>query len=357
MEVSNHEDIGSCYDEIRRKVAEWLERRDLADADVAIDITGGTKPMSAALALAAVERFSHFRYVGGTKRDSGDLGAVLPGAERVLTCRNPWDKYAIREMERARELLRNYYADSAAETLRQAAARCDDAMRSRICALAAFVAALTAADRFDFRTARNTYGKCRGQIEQILNWQTFTSTEQLFKHWQAVREQTKRSDKTPSRETILELVANADRRAAQFRFDDAVGRLYRAVELHAQGLAREHFGAELGKVPITSIPSHKQEAFKKEFGDSEDGIYRLGVKQLFGSLEYGNVEDADESRSVYDRLEKHLRIRNNSLFAHGSVCVTESMFQEFRESLLRELPVKDSEIPRWPEASSVLNTT
>ncbi len=353
--LSDHEDMGSTYQEIRQGVADWLERRGIGDKEVAVDITGGTKPMAAALVLAAVERFSHFRYVGGTERDADNLGAVLTGSERVRGYRNPWNKYAVREMERAKELLDEYYADAAAKILEQAANRCDHSVRARIAALSSLVGAFAAADRFDFEKARNLYGRHRRDLEHVLKWPCLQVTKKLFKHWCTVREQTKNQQLTPSRETILELIANADRRAAQSRFDDAVGRLYRAVELHAQGLVKERFGAELGKLPLQSIPSDRQVAFQREYGESEDEIYSLGVMQLFNSLKYADDETPNAHMEVYDRLSTHLSIRNSSLFAHGSVPVTERMFTGFREAVLRDLPMQDSEIPRWPDITDALD--
>jgi len=354
LPVSDHEDIGSSYQEIRRGIGEWVERHHLAPATVAVDITGGTKTMSAALALAGVERFSRFRYVGGDARDSGGLGRVLTGSERVKRFTNPWNKYAIRELERASSLLGDHYADSAAKVLWAAAERCDASLRSRVGALARFVDALAAADRFDFKGSVRKYGRCRAQLELILGWDAYQRTERLFEHWRIVWEEVKDRRKTPGRTTILELIANARRRARQGRYDDAVGRLYRVVELHAQGLARSAFGAELGKVSINSIPAGQQAVFRQRFGNDEDGIYRMGTMQLFASLQYSELDTVEKDRKMYERLEKHLKSRNNSLLAHGTVPVKQEWYDRFLTALLDELSVGEDEIPQWPDISASL---
>ena len=349
--ISDHEDIGSSYREIRRGIGEWIERRDIAPAAVAVDITGGTKTMSAALALAGVERFSRFRYVGGDARDSGGLGRVLTGSERIKRFTNPWNKYAIRELERASSLLGDHYADSAAKVLHGAAERCDAFLRSRVGALAHFVDALAAADRFDFKQSVHIYGRCRAKLELILDWDAYQSTQRLFEHWRAVREEVKDHGTTPGRATILELIANACRRAHQGRYDDAVGRLYRVVELHAQGLAKAAFGAELGKVSITSIPINQQAAFRRRFGDGVDGIYKMGIMQLFASVQYSELGSAQNDRKTYELLEAHLQGRNNSLLAHGTVPVKQERYDGFLTALLNQLSVEEDEIPQWPDIS------
>ncbi len=352
--ITDHQDIGTCYYEIRRGLIDWLGRRALTDADVVVDITGGTKAMSAALALAGVERLSNFRYVGGTKRDADNLGVVVTGSERIIGCRNPWNKYAIRELERASRLLDDSYADSAASVLGQAIGRCDDSVQVRLRPLSDLVSALAASDRFDFKKAISKFNPLRKALEQILSWDLWQELLALHEHWSKVREQTKYSSITPRRDTILELIANADRRAIQSRYDDGVGRLYRAVELYAQGLARQSFGAELGKVPFESLPKDRNAEIRREFGKPREGIYELGTKKLFEMLRYDdNVPD--DIIGIYTRLRKHLHARNNSLYAHGSVPVTKKQFLEFREAIRVELSIADSEIPTWPDISSALS--
>lgn len=356
LTVSDHQDLGRCYAEIRCGIADWLLRRALEDNRVAVDITGGTKPMSAALALVAIERLSNFRYVGGTERDASGLGVVVSGSERIVGCRNPWDKYAVRETERAGGLLKEHYADAASRSLTQAAKKCDTRVRALLLPLGQFVAALAHADRFDFKTAITLYGRHerRAVLAVTRDRGTFLKAEAMFAHWCTVREQTKHSGKTPGRETILELIANADRRAEQSRFDDATGRLYRAVELHAQRLLRDHFGAELGKLAIESIPNRRRSDFQSEFGKGDNGVYQFGIRHLFRALDFSPHELSPEQRGTYQRLEKHLQVRNTSLFAHGAIPVTEEKYLRFRESVGTELAVSDDEVPRWPELTTAL---
>ena len=66
--VSDPQVLGRCYQEIRVRSARWLDDTGLDAARVYVDITDGAKVMSAALALAAVEYFSDFSYIGGGAR-------------------------------------------------------------------------------------------------------------------------------------------------------------------------------------------------------------------------------------------------------------------------------------------------
>ena len=82
--------ISPSFGEIRAHAAEWMLRAGLDPAaDVALDVTGGTKAMSVALALAGVDRgVNSFIYVGGGTRDQA-TGRVITGHEEVVIDVNP----------------------------------------------------------------------------------------------------------------------------------------------------------------------------------------------------------------------------------------------------------------------------
>lgn len=353
--VTDHQSIETCYAEIRRGLAGWLKRRDLGDREVAVDITCATKAMSAALALAAVERLSTFRYVGGDARNRRNLGVVDDGSEQVFESRNPWNTYAVRDLERASVLMRGYYADLAAEVLGGAAERCDNSMRTKLTVLSSLVRSFAHADRFDFKSARASYRRYYREVPFVVRDDSLAEqAKTAFSRWKRLNEQTKDSGRTPGRETVLELIANADRRAVQSRYDDAVGRLYRAVELHVQGLAKERFGDELGRLRLQSLPGDAARSWmRREYGEPTDGSYKLGIEALFRVLRRFGGLPHDQTHS-YDELKNHLQKRNNSLFAHGSIPVKERDYQEFRGAVLEEMSIPADDVPAWPDLGGVL---
>ena len=286
LEISDHEDIGTCYQEIRKGIRSWISDTKLDPEEIYVDITGGTKVMSAVLLLAAVEQFKNFTYIGGSNRDSNNLGAVVTGSERVCRYQNPWTKYAVRELERANGLLEGFYADSATAILEDAAQKCDETIRTRLKAFAGLVKALGMADRFEFKEACNEFSRWRVHLELLLDYPIYKEFLILHKHWKDVRDQVKRSDQTAGLQTFLELIANADRRAKQERYDDAVGRLYRAIELRGQQLVKQSFGAELGKVPIECLPTDNWEDVFGNCKPPDNGFYKLGVRDLFQILKF-----------------------------------------------------------------------
>ena len=349
LAVSDHQNIGTCYREIRTGIKDWLHRRELKPEEVYIDFTGATKAMSAALTLAAIEDFSQFRYVGGSERSGDGLGTVITGTEKIVEIQNPWDTYAVRELERANWLLEGFHADAAGQVLEKAARKCSPELKARMEAYAGLAGALGRADCFDFKKAHREFNHWRQRLELCLEYPFYQRLVSLNEHWKTVGDQVKHNDQTAGRETLLELLANAERRAEQSRFDDAVGRLYRAVELRGQQLVRQTFGADLGKVSIGCFPVVRRQEVIEKLGQPDDGLYKLGVRNLFQILEFSEDRSLGEKARIYDRIKDHLQKRNSSLLAHGSLPVRKESFESFWESSLSVLGVCDSDIPRWPK--------
>ena len=387
-------DLGICYKEISEAIKDWLRRERLNPEEVVVDNTGGTKPMSASLTLAAVEDFNTFTYVGGEKRTKGGLGVVVSGTERVEEFQNPWDTYAVRELRRASWLIGSYYSDAAADLLSDAARKCGPDQKAKLEAYAGVARALALADHFDFnalhpdRNESNTSGNSgrrrrgrRGrralqlsdlsslttiqrenkfpyeisfEYLQYFNYSLYERLTPIQSHWKAVWNQVKDKSKTPCRETMLEHIANAERRARQSRYDDAVARLYRAVELFAQILLKQAFGAENGRIRIRDIPKNRQDEAEDILKGTTlwQGRYQAGLAKIWRLLELSNQAEFSMKSGIGDALRDYTRIRNQS--THSARPVNQDEYENFWNAALSALEVNESEIPRWPTINFTL---
>lgn len=117
---------------------------------------------------------------------------------------------------------------------------------------------------------------------------------------------------------LIDLLNNAKRRIEGERFDDALARLYRVVELLSQVLllswniddieGKIHFN-DLRKI----LPDRKDISLYARRADKK-GVIRIGLRSKFMLLNDLGMEDA---ASYYNYLEPFLRIRNDSILAHG----------------------------------------
>lgn len=117
-------------------------------------------------------------------------------------------------------------------------------------------------------------------------------------------------------EPVADLLNNAERRASQERFDDAVARLYRATEMVAQiRLFREH-GLDSNKLTLNDLPENLRPEYEPFVHDN--GKVLLGLRDSFGLL---NRLDDPVGRLFFDTgntVIAALTTRNNSILAHGT---------------------------------------
>ncbi|MGC9260111.1 MAG: hypothetical protein ACP5I8_08570, partial [Phycisphaerae bacterium] len=99
--VKDAQRIDVCIESVQKKlddaVRKWLGRGD--SHRVIVDVTGGTKVMSAALALCARQWPCRYYYTGGTEREKSNVGIVVDGSEKEFETANPWDALGYQAME------------------------------------------------------------------------------------------------------------------------------------------------------------------------------------------------------------------------------------------------------------------
>ncbi|MGH9353536.1 MAG: TIGR02710 family CRISPR-associated CARF protein, partial [Terriglobia bacterium] len=349
-ETTNPGDIAVCYEALRSRIAGWLSDRALQPQEVLVDITGGTKPMSAALALAGVELFSQFSYVAGKERDKAGLGVVISGTEYVLFTSNPWDQLATRERERSKWLFSEFHADAASQVLLRAAEKCSPKLRERLDTLGNLARLFAESDRFHFKNLRRAFDKIGPKLELIFaeDFTVFERLRALATHWSEVQQEGGVDGERGVSATLQELLANADRRAKQGRYDDAIGRLYRAAELFAQAKLREAFGAKLGKVQRDSVPQEQLDRWVATFGEGHDGMYKFGIDDDLKAMAFSQNPQHQEIAAQRDLISGHLQKRNGSILAHGLRPASEEDFQQFWQALLPIVGVTEGALPRWP---------
>ena len=336
VELAEPDSLPECYGRVREALARLGAGRE-GWRRIA-DYTGGTKTMSVALALAALEAGWGLSLVTGTRPD---LVKVLNGSE-MATLINAWEVRARQRLAEARELF-NTYAYASAGALLEGLARTgplSNALQSEVKQWVALCRAFDAWDRFDHARA----------------WQLLESDQRRFvPQWRflkALREQ------ATGYEPVLDLVRNAERRAARGRYDDAVARLYRALEMLAQvRLGEREPPLNTGDLDVSALPEalrNKYEALR----DPVDGKVRIGLRQAYDLL-----ADLDDPlgrvwREHKKRALNALKKRNASILAHGSQPLGKGDYEEmvqtvqaFIEAGLAALRVKVEapQFPRWEE--------
>lgn len=311
-------DFDTCIvppDDLDAAVAQMLEtiaelRRRFPDAPLIADYTGGTKTMTAALVIAALESDGvELQLVTGAR---ADLVKVFDGSQSGLT--------VSAEGIRLRQAMAPYLAawqrfafGEAADGLAAQRVPSAHALRAELQIARDLSWAFDAWDRFDHVAALGRLEVYRPRLGAAGGpW--FTALKVLTAGPEDAR-------RTPAR--LWDLWLNAQRRAAQCRYDDAVARGYRLLEWTAQWLLGT-VGIDTADLREDQIPAHVQ------IQQSSDGKRQAGLRNAWALAAHhlgGEVGRFVETES--NHLLDQLRKRNYSILAHGDLPIGRADWEGF----------------------------
>ncbi|MCY4325345.1 MAG: TIGR02710 family CRISPR-associated CARF protein, partial [Betaproteobacteria bacterium] len=172
VSISDPQDFTKCVQQMRTGLEQQLRRwRSCGeDHECIADFTGGTKCMSASLALVAQSwpgvRFS---YVGGSKRDKGGVGIVISGQEHVVASANPWDVLGYQAVEDAVAAFDSHDYAWGAELLENARQNADDEKhKDALGALALLMNSYDLWDRLEYGKAFAGFEECARRQDDLV---------------------------------------------------------------------------------------------------------------------------------------------------------------------------------------------
>jgi len=154
----------------------------------------------------------------------------------------------------------------------------------------------------------------------------------------------------PSTFYCYDLLANARRRAdLEKKFDDAVARLYRVIEILAQTELKENFGVETSNVKMESIPESLWKDYSLKYQSKDDRKVRIPLYASYHLLkELGSQLGKDFFNFYEKEFKPLLNIRNSSILAHGFNPVDEDIFEKLFDSTLKFSGIKEEDLPKFP---------
>ncbi|WP_292888295.1 TIGR02710 family CRISPR-associated CARF protein [Methanobrevibacter sp. UBA212] len=314
------DDLNTCFEAYESKIWE-LDYEDGGDYDIIMDYTSGTKTMSAAMASCGMFYSKDLISVGGDR----STGEVSRGTE-IINYQNIYkiyDKFALMRTRnnfnanrfRACIDILNYIVD----------------LNIHKESLMHLCKAYYAWDNMDFEDAYDHLRKVN--LNQVEFMEVKNDIKFNLKALGNIINS--KSVNLKNCYILASLINNSIRRSEEFKYDDAIARLYRSFELIAQ--------IELTKYNIKSsdidVSVLKQNNVSDEFimdleKTREDGKIRIGLEKDFLLLnELGN--DLGKHYVENESKIKNLtRKRNNSILAHGLDSLTQNDFDEFLDIVL-----------------------
>lgn len=290
------DDLDRIYLDCSNAIDSALER--FPNASIIADYTGGTKSMSAGLVMAALEYPNiELQLVTGSR---GDLIKVHDGSqyaacanieqvrfERLLApYRHAWTRFAYSEAEAGLSLM---------------SAPRNSVSRGQFSKFRDLSRAFAEWDNFNHPVALN-----------IIQPYAPNLPPELKIHLNVIM---RLNDQNPAKREaaqLFDLYLNAQRRAAQGRYDDAIARMYRLIEWTAQWLLKSQCGIDTANVAEAAIPTGIT------LTQNRDGQWQAGLFAAWQLVKHKTTGEAARFiQNEENNLLNHLKIRNSSILAHG----------------------------------------
>lgn len=328
--LDNPDDLSAAYRKISEKVRELQGAE--ANAELVADYTGGTKTMSVALATIALD-YDLRIYITTAQRTN--LIKVERGERVRRASVTGLTIQRVLEQDLPR-FLGQYNYPAAIAALEILLRDTESADLATIESHLNFCQGLDLWDRFD-------HGQAWGYLEPFLSQSSTRDLVLFLKRVigsrQAIAAAVNDNFEGISGmeghgyEIVQDLLLNAERRALQKRYDDAVARLYRAIELLGQVRLWQAYGIKTGDLDLEKLPENLRDKYAAKRNDRTQTI-QMGLIQSYELLREFPEDPLGELYGQYKtQLLDKLQFRNYSILAHGMNPVTYSQYQDFWDIL------------------------
>ena len=316
IQIEYIDSFKAYFDAFKSKIS------DLEDYKIIIDYTSGTKTMTMSAAFASMLFRKKLFFVSGERKD----GVVIKGTEKIIS-QNLYPVYDDIIITKIKDLFNTHRFDAGKALL-------EDVTKARKDTYSDLFDAYYYFDNVDYEDAQ----KC-------FNFKRFVE------EWPELKTQFEKNAKALSflnRDHDLQeyyilgsLLNNARRRAEEHKYDDAIARLYRSLELIAQIKLEKEYGIDTSDVNVEILKEHN---VKLDFISDISGTIKTSLVQDYTLLN----ELGDELGEFYIKNKEEvlasISSRNNSILAHGLTSQTKKQYNKFRDLVLRFAKVLNPEI-------------
>jgi CRISPR-associated protein (TIGR02710 family) len=350
VELPSAQDLERSVEAIHRSVTPEVERWIARGPEhaVTVDFTGGTKCMTLALGLMARVWPCRLQYVGGAERTKDGLGIVVSGREQVVHFQDPWNSLGYQLLDDLGVVFDSGNYAGAAALAAEARNRISSGpLKNAVAALVHFLEGYANWDRFDHPAALRSFASFDAQRNLLVQLVSPRSIEVFVAAGARARQFLGAMGERarPSRVFVVDLLANAQRRLRECRYDDSVARSYRAIEAAAQWLLADTHGvASTAKVALDSLPA----ALRAEWSPkAENGFLKLGLQDAYRLLEV--LGDPVGKRFRQSGLPAALLARNASYSGHGFQPAPPEVAQRLITGALQLMDATAAELPEFPQ--------
>lgn len=304
--LENIDDFDKCMKQMQDEIENL--KKEMSNPEIIMDYTSGTKTMTAAIVVLSILYHLKLSLVGGKR----SLDSVVQSGTENIQTQNPYRAYDKLLIGKLIESINTCRFNTARQYLIQLV----DFPPEKKDYYEHIIGGYDAWDKFDHNRA---FDELRKITKNQDPGGLFKANKEFLGKLLNIEDPTSKSEFY-----IADLVNNARRRVEEGKYDDAVARLYRTIELIEQYLLKRLYNIQTDKVDL-NILSEKgvpQEYINdlKALQD-EQGRIKIGLKRGYEILE--KLGNGIGKKYMGDsRLQDLLRKRNESILAHGTKPVT-----------------------------------
>ncbi len=327
IKINDIDNINESFEEMSSKIKENK------NADIYIDYTSGTKSMSVSAALCSFIFKTEIISISGTR---GEDGIVISGTNTPIQ-QNIYQIYNELNLNKIKELFNNYRFTSAKETLTNEMVSFKHEEKYQYL--------LEIYDNWDKFQHKNFDKEFNTDIfeENIIN--------QITKNKKAISIILKENHNLKEYYILADLINNSQRRYEEGKYDDAIARLYRSLELTAQIRLQKEYEINSSNIDLEKIKENVPDWYisKLKRKANDDDIIKIGLSEDYKLLEQLN----DKLGKIYSSNNKYteiLKARNTSILAHGLTSTTKENYEIFKELVMTlALALTDEKINEYLE--------
>ena len=315
------DDFNACFEVFESKIWDFGYSENKKNYQIIMDYTSGTKTMSAAMACCGMFYRTDLISIGGDR----STGEVSAGTE-LINYQNLYKIYDRFVIVRSRRNFNSYRFRECIEILNYIVD-----LNIHKDSFLSLCEGYYAWDMMDFEDAYNHLRKVNANHMEVVEIKG-TLKKNLNALGIIVNS---RSENLKNCYILASLINNSIRRAEEYKYDDAIARLYRSFELIAQ-IRLTNYDIQSSNVDISVLKENNvSEEFIEDLEKTkEDGKIRIGLVKDFLLLNELN----DDLGKIYldneSKIKNMTQKRNHSILAHGLDSQSKEDFDEFLEVVL-----------------------
>ncbi|MDO5820055.1 MAG: TIGR02710 family CRISPR-associated CARF protein [Methanobrevibacter sp.] len=320
------DNFNSCFEAFELKIWE-LDLLAEEKHEIIMDYTSGTKTMSAAMACCGMFYSKDLITISGDRRN----GVVSTGTESIQyqNLYKVYDKFALMRVRNYFNANRFYTASEILENVVDESINTENMMN--------LVKGYFLWDNMEFEEAYEHLTKL-----DLNGFELSEIKDDLKFNLKALGAIVRSPHENLKNCYILaSLINNSIRRAEEYKYDDAIARLYRAFELIAQiRLSSYRLNSSDIDTDILLENNVSQEFIDGLEKTRDEGKIRIGLIKDFELLDALDDDLGKYFAENRNRINNLTKKRNNSILAHGLESLDKEDFEEFEEvveSLARKL--------------------